>query len=186
MYLSTRKEKIVRVPPSRLGEDIDKVITDLTRESFEGIVEDNNSLTVLIDRVEPLESGRIVHGDGAVYQKVGYDALMFRPYIQEVVEGTVCEVVSFGAFISFGPIDGLLHISQVMDDRIDIDQENQKLIGKETKRDLKVGDAVRARIVALSLNERNPKESKIGLTMRQTGLGKLEWLEEDRKAKGDA
>ena len=38
---------------------------------------------------------------------------------------------------------------------------------------------MRARIVALSINERNPRESKIGLTMRQPGLGKIEWLEED-------
>ena len=66
-----------------------------------------------------------------------------------------------------------------MDDRIDIDQDNGRLIGKDTKRDLKVGDSVRARIVALSINERNPRESKIGLTMRQPGLGKIEWLEED-------
>ncbi|HEX9908247.1 MAG TPA: DNA-directed RNA polymerase, partial [Thermoplasmata archaeon] len=30
-------------------------------------------------------------------------------------------------------------------------------------------------------NERSPRESKIGLTMRQPGLGKLEWIEEDRR-----
>jgi DNA-directed RNA polymerase subunit E' len=29
----------------------------------------------------------------------------------------------------------------------------------------------------VSLNEKEPRESKIGLTMRQTGLGRLEWLE---------
>ena len=40
----------------------------------------------------------------------------------------------------------------------------------------------------MSLNEKEPRESKIGLTMRQTGLGRLEWLEaytaekEDEKA----
>ena len=34
--------------------------------------------------------------------------------------------------------------------------------------------------MAVSINERNPRESKIGLTMRQPGLGKVEWLEEDR------
>jgi DNA-directed RNA polymerase subunit E' len=35
--------------------------------------------------------------------------------------------------------------------------------------------------VAISLNERDPSDSKIGLTMRQPGLGKLEWLEDERK-----
>jgi DNA-directed RNA polymerase subunit E' len=72
-----------------------------------------------------------------------------------------------------------------MDDRIDVDDSNQRLLGKDTKRDLRVGDKVRARIVALSINERSPRESKIGLTMRQPGLGKLEWIEEERKKKGE-
>ncbi|MFP4169873.1 MAG: DNA-directed RNA polymerase [Methanomassiliicoccales archaeon] len=181
MYMLTQKEKVVRIPPSRLGEELDQVISELTWEAFEGRIEGNDMLTVMIQNVEPIGLGRIVHGDGAVYQKVKYDALVFKPYLQEVVEGTVCEVLKFGAFIRFGPLDGLLHISQVMDDRIDVDSDNQRLIGKDSKRDLKVGDKVRARIVALSLNERSPRESKIGLTMRQPGLGKLEWLREDRE-----
>ena len=45
---------------------------------------------------------------------------------------------------------------------------------------------MRTRIVAVSINEREPRESKIGLTMRQHALGKFEWLEEDRKPKSDA
>jgi DNA-directed RNA polymerase subunit E' len=42
-----------------------------------------------------------------------------------------------------------------------------------------VGDSVRARVVTLSLNEREPRDSKIGLTMRQAGLGTALWLEEE-------
>src|SRR6266566_1428031 len=81
---------------------------------------------------------------------------------EEIVEGTVVEILKFGAFVRFGPLDGLLHISQVMDDRVDVDEEGQRLIGKDTKRDLRIGDKVRTRIVAVSLNERAPRESKIG------------------------
>ena len=186
MYMLTEREKVVRIPPDRLGEDMDQVLSELTWQAYEGRIEENDMLTVLIRNVEPIGLGRIVHGDGAVYQKVKFEALVFRPLLQEVVEGTVCEVLKFGAFIRFGPLDGLLHISQVMDDRIDVDTDNQRLIGKDSKRDLKVGDKVRARIVALSLNERSPRESKIGLTMRQPGLGKLDWLKEDRENKGEA
>jgi DNA-directed RNA polymerase, subunit E'' len=45
---------------------------------------------------------------------------------------------------------------------------------------LRVGDKVRARIVTISINEISPRESKIGLTMRQPGLGKHEWIVEDQ------
>ena len=37
--------------------------------------------------------------------------------------------------------------------------------------------------MSLSINERSPRESKIGLTMRQPGLGKLDWIEEDKQGK---
>ncbi len=185
MYMLNTTRKVVRIPPNKLDEDIEKVTGELTSETFEGRIE-GDQLTVLISNVKPVGLGRVVHGDGGVYQEVDFDQLVFRPQMQEVIEGTVCEVLKFGAFVRFGPLDGLLHISQIMDDRIHIDADNQRLVGKDHSRTVAVGDRVRARIVSLSLNERNPRESKIGLTMRQPGLGKLEWLEEDRKEKGEA
>ncbi len=181
MYVKVTREDVVRIPPQRLGEDLDEVAKELTRTTLEGNVSGEDGLTLLASNITRVGDGRIVHGDGAVYQKVRFDALMFQPTMQEVVEGSVVEVLKFGAFVRFGPLDGLLHISQIMDDRVDVDEDNQRLIGKDSKRDLRIGDKTRARIVAVSLNERNPRESKIGLTMRQASLGKLEWLEEDRK-----
>ncbi|MCJ2556953.1 MAG: DNA-directed RNA polymerase [Candidatus Thermoplasmatota archaeon] len=181
MYYKVRREEVVRIPPDRLGEDIDELARELTRSTYEGKVASDKSFTLLATNVERLDEGRIVHGDGAVYQKVAFDAVVLRPLLQEVVDGEICEVMKFGAFIRFGPLDGLLHISQVMDDRVDVDVDNQRLVGKDTKRDLRRGDRVRARIVAASINERSPRESKIGLTMRQPGLGKFEWIEEDRR-----
>ncbi len=183
MYLKVRRQDVVRIAPERLGEDIDKLAEELTQETFEGRIVGDRSLIVLTANIKVEGEGRIVHGDGAVYQNVSYDAITFKLENQEVIEGTVCEVLKFGAFIRFGPLDGLLHISQVMDDHIDIDGDNQRLIGKESKRDLKSEADVRARIVTVSVNERSPRESKIGLTMRQTGLGKLEWIEEDLNKK---
>ncbi len=181
MYKMVERLDTVRIPPKLLGAPLKEVVEELTHDSFEGKIDKDNNLTILATGIEPVGSGRIVHGDGAVYQQVRFHALVFKPELHEVVQGKVCEVLRFGAFVRFGPLDGLLHISQIMDDRIDIDEANNRLVGKDTKRDLKTGDIVRARIVAISINEVNYRESKIGLTMRQPGLGKIEWLEEDRK-----
>ncbi len=179
MYIKVRRKDVVRIPPERLGEDLNELAEELTQNTFEGRIVGDRTLIVLTANIKPEGEGRIVHGDGAVYQDVAYDAITFRLDNQEVIEGSVCEVLKFGAFIRFGPLDGLLHISQVMDDHIDVDADNQRLIGKESKRDIKVGVDTRARIVTVSVNERSPRESKIGLTMRQPGLGRLEWIEED-------
>ncbi|MBQ8179647.1 MAG: DNA-directed RNA polymerase [Candidatus Methanomethylophilaceae archaeon] len=185
MYMLTEVEKIVRIPPVELKDDIDNVIDNLTWETYEGRLGEDKSFTVLIKNVRTVGPGRIVHGDGAVYQTVKFDQVVFKPKENEIVEGVVVEVLKFGAFVRFGPLDGLLHISQVMDDRVDIDEVNQRLVGKETGRFLAVGDVVKARVVSIDLNEKNPQDSKIGLTMRQPGLGKLQWLEEDHKKRQD-
>ncbi|MFB6130895.1 MAG: DNA-directed RNA polymerase, partial [Salinigranum sp.] len=73
--------------------------------------------------------------------------------------------------------------SQISDEYLAYDGENQQLASTESNRTLGVGDAVRVRIVTKSIDERNPRDSKIGLTAKQPGLGKHGWLEEDRQAR---
>ena len=180
MYLIEKRVDTVRIPPDRLAEDYEKVCKEIAQETFEGTMHDN-IMVVLVRDVNLVGEGRMVYGDGAVYQKVEYEALSFEVRDKEVINGFVCEVVKFGAFIRFGPLDGLVHISQITSDHIDVDLANQRLIAAESKRFLKLEDEVRARIVSVAINDRSPRESKIGLTMKQPGLGKLEWLEEDRK-----
>jgi DNA-directed RNA polymerase subunit E' len=105
--------------------------------------------------------------------------MVLRLALQEVIEGIVVETTSFGAFISLGPIDAMLHVSQISDEYINYDEKNARLICQESKRFIGVGDVVRVRVVTLSLNEREPRDSKIGLTMRQAGLGTALWLDEE-------
>ncbi len=181
MYYLDQRADVVRIPPTRLGAELESVLTELAQQQFEGKLVDGQNLTVLIRDVRPVGEGHIIHGDGGVYQEVKYSALLFRPELQEVVEGSVVEIRKFGAFVRFGPLDGLLHVSQIMDDRVNIDEHNQRLVGVESKRDLKVGYKTRARIVSLSLSEISPRDSRIGLTMRQPGLGRLEWIADTHK-----
>ncbi len=181
MYYLDYRHDVVRVPPHRLGPKLETVLTELAQQQFEGKLVDGQSLAVVVKDVKAVGEGHIIHGDGGVYQEVEYQALLFKPEIQEVVEGSVVEIRKFGAFVRFGPLDGLLHVSQILDDRVNVDEHNQRLVGVETKKDLKVGYKARSRIVSLSLSEISPRDSRIGLTMRQPGLGRLEWITEAHK-----
>lgn len=125
----------------------------------------------------------MIPGDGAAYHSTTFEALVFKPELHEILDGEIVEIVEFGAFIRFGPLDGLIHVSQITDDFIIHDVKRGALVGKESGKVLGVGDKVRARVVAVSLNPEKSRESKINLTTRQPGLGKFEWLEEARKKK---
>lgn len=79
--------------------------------------------------------------------------------------------------MNIGAVEGMLHISQTMDDYVSF-SKTDSLIGKNSKRSLKKNDFCIARIVAISFKTIPPK---IGLTMRQPGLGKIEWIAEDKR-----
>ena len=183
MYRKVRLVDIIRIPPQRLEEDLEKVVAETLREKLEGRIDKALGSIVAVTDIAEIGEGHILVGDGAVYYEVTFDAIAYKPELQEIVEGTIVEIVNFGAFVAVGPVDCLVHISQIADEFMTYDEKNARLVSKESNRSLNEGDKVRARIVAVSLNEHDPRESKIGLTMRQAALGRLEWIEEDLKKK---
>jgi len=178
MYKLVTIQDTVRIPPQYFGEDLPKTIEQTVQKAFEGSIRRDHGVIVIITSVKPVGDGIVIHGDGGMYQKIEFQALTFNPILQEVVDAIICEVVEFGAFCHIGPMDALIHMSQIMNDYVEVDVENERISGKENKQALKVGDPIRARIVAVSINELSARESKIGLTMRQQALGSHEWLHE--------
>ena len=129
--------------------------------------------------VDSVEEGIIIPGDGAAFYKSKFQILSWKPELHEFVYGTISEIANFGAFMEIGPARGMIHISQTMDDYVSLSKTGT-LSGKASKRSLAKGDNCVARIVAISYRGEEPK---IGLTMRQPGLGKIEWLKEEKKKK---
>jgi len=168
----------IRIPPETFGSPLEKVGCDQVKRKYEGIVDDELGYVIAATDVEVSPTGKIIPGDGATYHKVMFSLLTFYPVIQEIVEGDIVEIADFGAFVRIGPVDALLHVSQLIDDYMSYDEKQGVLLGKETKRKLSSGDKVRVRITAVSLG-RAGSSGKIGVTARQPGLGKLEWIKID-------
>ncbi|PCN51152.1 hypothetical protein B6U99_00815 [Candidatus Geothermarchaeota archaeon ex4572_27] len=89
-------------------------------------------------------------------------------------------MASFGLFIRIGPIDALLHISQIMNDLVVVDTVQGMVRGQETGKMIKIGDKVRARVIAIS-PPKGIAVLKVGLTCRGGVFGNLEWIEEHVK-----
>lgn len=175
MFKLVTLEDTIRIPPETFGNPLDSVGHQQVREKYEGMVDEELGYVIAVTNVKMSPVGKIVPGDGATYHKVSFSLLTFYPEIQEVVEGEVMEIADFGAFVRIGPVDALLHVSQLMDDFISYDGKQGILTGKETKRKLASGDQIRARITAVSLGKAG-SSGKIGVTARQPFLGKIEWI----------
>jgi DNA-directed RNA polymerase subunit E' len=171
-------EDTIRIPPETFGNPLVTVGHQQVKTKYEGVVDEELGYVIAVTNVSVSPTGKIIPGDGATYHKVSFSLLTFYPKIQEVIEGEVVEIADFGAFVRIGPIDALLHVSQLLDDFISYDEKQGVLLGKETKKKLMSGDQVRVRITAVSLG-RAGSSGKIGVTARQPFLGKLEWIDYD-------
>jgi len=176
MFTLIEIEDIVGIPPRDFGKPLKNVALEQLRNNYEGTILEGLGYIVMVVDAEVNPIGALLPRNGSTYHKTKAKLLAFTPRIQEVGEGEVVEITEFGAFIRIGPMDALLHISQIMDDYISYDERHSVLTGKKTGKRLEVGDDVRFRIVAVSLTPGTT--GKIGVTTRQPYLGKLEWIRE--------
>lgn len=126
----------------------DMAYTRLKHPSEMLTIGDEVELQVL--KFEP-ETGRI--SLGLKQLKVNpWDEVAAKYPVGALVKGVVVRIVSFGAFVGLADgVDGLVHISQLADHRINRVEEV-----------LKVGDVVNAKVI-----ECKPEEKRISLSMRE-------------------
>lgn len=167
----------VRVEPKLFGLDTQTAIEEQLQTTYEDYHDEEIGEVIAVISVANIGEGVIIPGDGAAYYNADFKLLVWKPELQEIVNGTIDEITNFGAFIDLGVMRGMIHISQTMEDYVSFSASNT-LSGKSTKKVVKKGDKCLARIVAISYKGDQPK---IGLTMRQPGLGKIEWIEEEKK-----
>ncbi len=172
MYKIATVEDKVRVPPAKFGLPLKEAVKSSLEDRFEGITDRGLGIILAVTEVSEVGEGKILPGDGAIYYPVTFKALVYKPEMHEIVSGNVIDVTEFGVFIRIGPVDGMVHVSQIMDDFVSYDPKNFSFVGKETKNIIKEGDSVVSRIISVSLE----KEYKIGLTLRQQGLGVPTWV----------
>ena len=175
MFYKVKLKDHIRVPPDMFSLSREDGVRKCIKTQYDGFISKDFGIVIDSLHIDSIAEGVIIPGDGAAYYDTTFNLLCFKPELQEVIYGKIKDIADFGAFISVGPIEGMIHISQTMDDFVSFSKD-KVLMGKETKRTLRVNDLCKARIIAVSYKDiTNPK---LGLTMRQTGLGKLEWIEE--------
>lgn len=178
MFYKLEIKDHIRVPPELFGLSREEAVIERVKTEYNGYVSKELGIVINVTKVKEIGDGIIIPGDGASYYEAVFDLLVFKPELQEVLLGRIKDITDFGAFITIGPTEGMIHISQTMDDFVSF-AKDKTLQGKESKKVLKIGDLCKARLIAVSFKD--PANPKLGLTMRQPGLGKLDWIEEEQK-----
>ncbi|MBI5227990.1 DNA-directed RNA polymerase [Candidatus Micrarchaeota archaeon] len=183
-YIKTVEDK-VRIPPTMFGSEIKDAMERILRERYEGRIYKDMGIVLSVNNPKLLSEGVVIPGDGGAYYNIEFEALTFLPLVNEVFLGEIKELVEFGAFTSIGPFQGLLHVSQIGKDRFFYDKKSKTLGSKAAGKNIKKGDEVLLKVSTVSMKSTS-SDTKIGLTMRPDGLGKLEWVDGPKKKKTES
>lgn len=167
---------VFKMSPGAFGEDLEKVAFEELSKRYESTVDKDLGIIITVFNIRNVGEGLIYPNDPNTHHDVEFDVLAYMPQVEEIVAGEVSELAEFGAFIKIGPIDGLVHVSQITNEFLSFDRKIPAFTSRKSNISLKKGDFVYAKISTVSLKG-TVKDSKIALTMRPEGLGKLEWLE---------
>ncbi len=165
---------IFKMPPEYFDQDIEKIATSVLQNKYEGKIDKEMGVIVTVFNVRNISDGTIYPGDPSTHHDAEFDVLTYMPQVDEIVSGQVTELVEFGAFVRIGPMDGLVHVSQIAPDFLSFDKKSQAFVSKKSGISLKKGDIVYAKVSTVSMKN-SIKDSKIALTMKHDGLGKPEW-----------
>ncbi|MBX3573290.1 MAG: polyribonucleotide nucleotidyltransferase [Mesorhizobium sp.] len=120
--------EVMHVPTDKIRDVIGsggKVIREIVEKTGAKInIEDDGTVKIASSNAKEIEAA-----------KKWIHSIVAEPEVGEIYEGTVVKTADFGAFVNFfGPKDGLVHISQLANDRVqkttDVVKEGQKVFVK--------------------------------------------------------
>lgn len=120
--------EVMQVPVDKIRDVIGsggKIIREIVEKTGAKIsIEDDGTVKIASSSAKEIEAA-----------KKWIHSITAEPEVGEIYEGTVVKVADFGAFVNFfGPKDGLVHISQLAEERVsktgDIVKEGQKVYVK--------------------------------------------------------
>lgn len=169
-----------KLSPEYFGEELESTAAEILQRKYEGSIDKEMGVIVSIFDVKNVSDGEIYPSDPATHHTADFSVLAFMPQVDEVVAGEVSELAEFGAFVRIGPMEGLVHVSQIANDFLSLDRKTASFVSRKTGKSLKKGDGVLAKITTVSMRK-SVKDSKVALTMKPDGLGKPEWAASDAR-----
>ncbi|MGF7009051.1 polyribonucleotide nucleotidyltransferase [Aminobacter sp. BE322] len=154
--------EVMQIPTDKIREVIGsggKVIREIVEKTGAKInIEDDGTVKIASSNAKEIEAA-----------KKWIHTIVAEPEVGEIYEGTVVKTADFGAFVNFfGPRDGLVHISQLANDRV-----------AKTSDVVKEGDKVWVKLMGFD------ERGKVRLSMKVVDQATGKEIVKEKKAEGE-
>lgn len=184
MYKLAELHHMVRIPPWLFGVQLnDAIISEINKKLSNRVVLKVGLCIVLYD-ITSLEDSFIFPGDGGSHTRVSFRVLTFRPFIEEVIEGTVKASNAEGIQVSLGFFDDVYIRSDNMMSSSHYDETEKTWVwdyeveGEIHAMFIDIGERIRFKVVAEQFTDTTPTgpETVQGEGLAEKTEGKIPYL----------
>ncbi|CAL4069778.1 unnamed protein product [Meganyctiphanes norvegica] len=184
MFQLAELRHMVRIPPWHFGQNLnDAIVNELNKKLANKVVLNVGMCIVLYD-LTSLEDSFIFPGDGGSHTRVSFRFLTFRPFIEEVLEGTVKAANADGIQVSLGFFDDVYIRSDNMMSPSHYDETEKTWIwdyeveGETHNMFIDIGERIRVKVVAEQFTDTTPTgpDTIVGEDLVEKKEGKIPYL----------
>ncbi|QGN18404.1 protein RPC25 [Kluyveromyces marxianus] len=184
MFVLTKIADLVRIPPEQFRRDTVSTIVHELNNKYANKVISHVGLCITVYDVLDVDEGQLKPGDGAAFINVTFRALVFKPFVGEIVTGWISQCTTEGIKVSLLGLFEEIFIPQNMlfENSYFSPNENAWVwpMDEDTKLYFDVNEKIRFRIeqeVFVDVKPKSPREKEIEEQLR----AKEELTEEEKR-----
>lgn len=179
MFILTKVNDLVRIPPDQFHRDTISAVTHQLNNKFSNKIIPHIGLCITIYDLLAVNEGQLKPGDGASYINVTFRALVFKPFVGEVITGWISQCTAEGIKVSLlGLFDDIFIPQKMLFEGCYYAPDDNAWVwpmDEETKLYLDINEKIRFRVeqeIFVDVKPKSPKER--------------EWEEQSRQQDKDA
>jgi len=167
MFFWRTMKRTILMHPASFGPRLEEEVYKALVQSVQGVLDRQFGFVIFIVHMLPLDPGMVQEGGYAKYD-VEYEAVMFKPFRHEVLEGVVCAVDSLGVKVRIGPMDAFVY-KDMMPSELNYDETSGRWTDPAaTTSMIEMGSRLRLKLTGY----KNDNTEIFGVgTIRELGLG---------------
>lgn len=147
--LASLSDSAVKIAPANLGKStLEAVTQELESLYVDKVLPECGGLVVTLYSIKSIQGGAVLAGEGCVCFDVTFDVVLFKPFIGEVLEGTLTSADASGAHVSVGFFHDIFVSPSDMQDPSEFDENEGMWVWDYhgTKMDMGINEKVRFKV----------------------------------------
>lgn len=148
--------RTVRLHPQSFGRRMEAILQQTLESEVRGVPLSNHGYCICVTQVKPGGGGgKIQEGTGFAIFQLEFEAILFRPFVKEIIDVEVENCVELGFFAYAGPIKVFVSRHQMPEDMQEgFNAVSESWISEDKNTEISAKSHVRVQLIQVKLESR--------------------------------